>query len=71
MGADDIHHNRGILPQNAFFTHQGAMSGEGIGSQRRHGCNDTRSKRVKMDVADPLLEVGIFLIKNRFVAVLK
>jgi hypothetical protein len=27
------------------------MSGEGIGSQRLHGFNDTRSKRVKVDVA--------------------
>ncbi len=42
-------HICGILPQNVFFTHQGAMSGEGIGSQRLNGFNDTRSKRVKVD----------------------
>ena len=47
------------------------MSGERIGSQRLHGFNDTRSKRVKVDVAHQLLEVWIFLTENRFVAVLK
>ena len=46
------------------------MSGEGIGSQRMHGFNHTRSKRVKVDVAHQLLEVWIFLTENRFLAVL-
>ena len=47
------------------------MSGEGIGSERLHGFNDTCSKRVKVDVAHQLLKVCIFLTENRFVSVLK